>query len=309
MTKPIYQQYHQDVPLTNLSVAYTSDVFVAPQLFPIIPVQRLSDKYFVYNKGDWRRRQAEIRAPGTRAPRGGYSLSTGNYLCAEWSFATTVTDEQVRNSNAPLSPLSDGTKFVTHQLLAEMESQVAATAFGSSVWSGSATPSTLWSVPSSTPMEDVETGFETIVAAIGNMPNVGIMGYNVFSDLKNHPDIVERIKYTSGPTSPAIVTLQALAALFGLNKLLVGTENENTAEEGVTDSMSFIWGKHLLIAYVAGGASLMTPSAGYVPTYQNRVIERYREEQEKQDVITGYWNFDVLATATDAGYLFKSVVA
>src|SRR3990167_7717771 len=211
MTKTIYQQYHQDVPLTNLSVAYTSDVFVAPQLFPIIPVQRLSDKYFVYNKGDWRRRQAEIRAPGTRAPRGGYSLSTGNYLCAEWSFATTVTDEQVRNSNAPLSPLSDGTKFVTHQLLAEMESQVAATAFGSSVWSGSATPSTLWSVPSSTPMEDVETGFETIVAAIGNMPNVGIMGYNVFSDLKNHPDIVERIKYTSGPTSPAIVTLQALA--------------------------------------------------------------------------------------------------
>ena len=73
--------------------------------------------------------------------------------------------------------------------------------------------------------------------------------------------------------------------------------------------MSYIWGKHLLLAYVAAGASLMTPSAGYVPQLGGRVIERYREDQEKSDVIAGYFNYDVLATATDAGYLFRSVVS
>lgn len=308
MTKPIYQQYHIDVPLTNISVAYNPDTYIATGIFPNVPVQRITDKYFIFSKGDWLRREAKPRGPGSRAVRGGYSLSTGQYTCIEYAFATPVTDEQVRNSDNPLNPLSDGTKFVTRQLMAEMESLVAADAFGTG-WSSSATPGVTWDNPSSTPIEDVEVGFETIVAAIGAMPTTGVVGYNVLSDLKNHPDIVDRIKGAAGPQSPAITSLNAIAALFGLDKILVGTQIENTAAEGVADSVSFIWGKHMLLAYVSGGASLASPNAGYVMTYQNRVVERYREDQEKQDVIAGYQSFDVKLTATDAGYLLKSVVA
>jgi hypothetical protein len=308
MTKPTYQQYHIDVPLTNISIAYNPQTFIHEQVFPVVPVERITDKYFIFNKGDWLRREAQPRGPGTRAVRGGYSLSTSQYTCIEYAFATPVTDEQVRNSNNPLNPLRDGTEFVTRQLHAELESKVAADAFGTG-WSSSSTPGVTWDNPSSTPIEDVEVGFETIVAAIGAMPNVGVIGYNVLSDFKNHPDIVDRIRGAAGPQSPAIVSLNAIAALFGLDKLLVGTQIENTAAEGATDSLSFIWGKHMLLAYVVGGASLGTPNAGYVMTYKNRVIERYREDQEKQDVIAGMWSFDVKLTATDAGYLLKSVVA
>ena len=309
MTKPTYQQYHIDVPLTNLSVAYNPGGYIAAEVFPNVPVLTISGKYFIYSKGDWLRREAKPRAPGTRAVRGGYSLTTANYLTTETAFATPVTDEQVRNSTDPLQPLTDGTQFVTRQLLAEMESQVAATAFGNSVWSGSATPSALWNLANSTPIEDVESGFSSIVSSIGMMPNKAVVGYQVFSALKNHPDILDRIKGMASPTSPAVVTANAIAALFNVDALLVGIQIENTGAEGATDTTAYIWGKHLLLAYVAAGASLMTPSAGYVATYLNRVIERYREDQEKQDVIAGYWNFDVVTTATDAGYLFKSAVA
>lgn len=308
MTKPTYQQYHIDVPLTNISVAYNPGGYIGTSLFPNVPVQRITDKYFIYSKGDWLRREAKPRAPGTRAPRGGYGLATDQYTCIEYAFAVPVHDEQVRNSNDPLNPLRDGTEFVTRQLMAEMESQVAALALGAGTWSGSATPGVLWDNATSTPIEDVEAGFATVVGAIGQMPNTGAMGYEVWSDLKNHPEIVERIAGMGSVSSPAIVAVNTVAAVLGLDKLLIGSQIENTASEGVTDSTSFIWGKHFLLAYVAGGASLMNPSAGYVMTYQNRVIERYREDQEKQDVIAGYWNFDVKAVATDAGYLFRSVV-
>lgn len=309
MTKPTYQQYHIDAPLTNISVAYNPGGYIGTNVFSNVPVQNITDKYFIYSKGDWLRREAKPRGAGARAVRGGYALTTGQYTCVEYAFATQVTDEQVANSSNPLNPLRDGTEFVTRQLLAEVESQVAALAFANNTWSGSATPSKTWEDPSSTPVEDVEVGFESVVSTIGVMPNVGVIGYNVLSDLKNHPDIVDRIRGAAGPQSPAIVSLNSIAGLFGLDRIEVGTQIENTGAEGGTDTMAFIWGKNMLLAYVAAGASLMTPSAGYVMTYKNRVIERYREDQEKSDVVAGYWSFAVKATATDAGYLLKSVVA
>ena len=144
MTKPTYQQYHVDIPLTNISVGYNPGGYIANGLFPVVPVEFISGKYFIYSKGDWLRREAQVRAPGTRAVRGGYALSTGQYTCNESAFATQVTDEQVANSNNPLNPLRDGTEFVTRQLMADMESQVATLALGTGTWTGSATPGVLW---------------------------------------------------------------------------------------------------------------------------------------------------------------------
>jgi len=104
MTKPTHQQYHIDVPLTNLSVAYNPNGYIAAGVFPIVSVKEKTGKYFVYSKGDWLRREAKPRAPGSRAVRGGYSLSSGLYTCLESAFATPVTDEQVANSIQPLKP-------------------------------------------------------------------------------------------------------------------------------------------------------------------------------------------------------------
>ena len=81
MSKPTYQQVHIDGPLTNISIAYRNPVYIAEQIFPSVPVQKISDKYFIYTKADWLRREADVRAAGTRAVRGDYGLSTGNYVC------------------------------------------------------------------------------------------------------------------------------------------------------------------------------------------------------------------------------------
>ena len=81
MSKPTYAQSHIDVALTNISVAYAPGGFVADQLFPFVPVNKISNKYFIYTKADWLRRESQPRAPGTRAARGDYGLSTGTYTC------------------------------------------------------------------------------------------------------------------------------------------------------------------------------------------------------------------------------------
>ncbi len=307
--KPTYQQTHIDVPLTNLSVAYVPDGFIAEKVFPAVPVQKISNKYFIYSKADWLRRDADVRAPGTRAARGGYAMSSSTYACVEYAIGFGVPDEISDNMDSPLSSLSDGTKWVTQQIYLQKESLVAAEVFGNSKWTGSGSATTAWENDTSVPITDVAGARSAISGSIGMEANTGVVGREVWRYLEQHPDIVERIKYTAGPGNPAIVTVNAVAALFGLDKSLVGGMIENPAAEGITESMSYIWGKHCWIGYVTRGPSLMVPSAGYLLTYKSRQIERFREDQEHQDVITGRESWDTVLVAPDAGYLLKSVVS
>lgn len=307
MSKPTYQQVHIDTPLTNVSIAYTPGNFIGAQVFPLVPVEHISDKYFIYTKADFLRNEVGVRAPGTKANRGDYGLSTGTYFTTEKAIAKGVPDEITQNADNPLRPLEDATKWATTQLFQKMEIDVAATSFGTG-WSSSATPSTLWSNDTSDPLGDFATAVNGIVSTIGVMPNKGVVGYGVWRYLKNHPDIVDRIKYTSGPTTPAVVAARTVAALVELDDILIGTSIQDTANEGATSSVAYIWGSNALVAYVTGGPSLMEPSAGYVFTYQQRQVSRFREDQNRQDVVEARMSYTVNAVAADAGYLLKSVV-
>ena len=226
-------------------------------------------------------------------------------MCVERAIGKGVPDEIADNADSPLDMMRDATEWTTEQILLEQECQVASTAF-SAGWSSSATPSVVWSNPTSTPIEDVETAENTIATAIGNEPNVGVMGRGLWRYVKQHPDIVDRIKYSAGPNSPAVVTLQAVAALFNLDKVLVGTAVAESGAEGATSSMGYIWGNHMLVAYVTPRPSLLQPSAGYLLTYKTRRVERFREDQEHQYVITTSQSWTTITPATDAAYYIKS---
>ncbi len=309
MGKPTYQQVHVDVPLTNISVAYTPGEYIGMNVFPQVPVVHISDKYFIYTKADWMRNEVGVRAPGTKAARGDWGLQTSTYFVTEKAIAKGVPDEIVQNADNPIKPLEDSTRWVTEQLYQKVEIDTAAICFGNSIWSSSATPSVLWSAALSNPMTDVRTAIDTVVQNIGRLPNQGCLGYQVFSALLNNAEVVERIKYGAGPGAPAAVTLAALGALFGGLNLMVGVAVQDSAQEGATSSLGFIWGKHMLVHYVSPGPSLISPTSGYVFTYQQRQISRFREDQNRQDVVEGRWSYSVNQIATDAGYLLKSVTA
>ncbi|MDA8088240.1 MAG: hypothetical protein M0Z75_16275, partial [Nitrospiraceae bacterium] len=49
---PPVGQLHIDSALTNLSVRYQNEAMIWPAVLPLIPVNKRSDKYFVYNKAD-----------------------------------------------------------------------------------------------------------------------------------------------------------------------------------------------------------------------------------------------------------------
>ncbi len=273
MPQPSLNTVHVNRPLTNISQAYLQDNgdYLADKIFPVVPVQKQSDLYFVYTKGDWFRNEAQIRGPATESAGGGYNLTTASYHADVYGFHKDVDDQVRSNSDDPLNADRDATLFVTNRMLLAREVLVLNTVFATSTWTGSTTggditPSPLWSASNSTPLEDIEAQVWAIKQVTGKFPNRFIMGEAVWQKLKNNSEVVERIKYTQrGITTPEI--LASLIAPPGVNdfQILVAAAIINSAAEGATDSFGFIvTAKDALLLYAEPNPGIMVPSAGYI---------------------------------------------
>lgn len=279
MTLPTNSDVHVDSALTTISIAYLQRAshFIAGQVFPNVPVNKQSDRYFIFDRGDFNRNEAEVRAPGTESSGSGYKLdNTPTYFTNVIAHHKDVPDAVRSNADPAVDPDSAAAEFVTHKLLIQREVDWTTTFFTGGTWTAgdvdgvSATPGTgevlQWSDETSTPIEDIRSASSTILEGTGFEPNTLVLGKQVYDALVDHPDIVDRIKYSGqvGPGSPAIVNTNTLAQLFEVDRVLVSKAIQNTAARNLTDAHSFIAGKKALLCYSAPSPSLMTPTAGYI---------------------------------------------
>ncbi len=277
MPEPSLTSVHVNRPLTNISQAYMQDAsdYIADKVFPVVPVEKQSDRYFVYTKGDWFRDEAQVRAPATESAGGGYNVdNTPSYYAPVYAFHKDV-DPQIRaNSDIPLNADRDATLWVTHRMMLKREILVVATVLATSTWTGSTTggditPSPQWDAANSTPLEDIEKQVWAIKQITGKFPNRFILGPRVWEVLKNHDEIVQRIKYTQR----GVVTTELLASLIappGVQDfmVLVAAAIKNTGAQGAADNFSFISPtKDALLLYAEPQPGIMVPSAGYIFTW------------------------------------------
>ena len=85
--------------LGNLAVKYIlgEHMYAAAEIFPIVPVDKQSDNYVVYDKGDFLRDEAAERAPATESEGGNYDIDlTPYYLCRNYAFHKDVDDDNQR---------------------------------------------------------------------------------------------------------------------------------------------------------------------------------------------------------------------
>ena len=307
MPQPVVSQVHVARAITQAAIRYTNQLYIAPQVAPVVNVGKDNDKYFIFDKAHWFRDDAQdARAPGTRSPRSGYELSTADYSLKQIAHATPVPDEIVDNADDPLRPFEDASEYSTQMTLIRRERRAATALFVSSTWGTDKTVDDQWSdFTLSDPAADVETGKTAVLQNTGYVPNTLLIGQEVWEKLSQHPDGLDRFKHTQS----GVLTEDLVRQWLGIERLIVGRAPYNTAKEGQTASMSFIWGKHALLAYVSPNPSISQPSAAYIFQRNNIETNRFREEAEHQDVVEVTLRTDTVRTATDCGYYFPSVVA
>lgn len=273
---PQINQANVDAVLSNISVAYMQDQtkFVANKVFPVVPVDKKSGIFMKYNREDWNRDEAQKRADITESAGGGFDLSRDTYNAEVYAFHMDIGDQAVANAITPLQPVAEATRFVAGRLLLRQEVDFANSFFKTGVWATDYTGVTTTIVGgingsnqftwfndyvNSDPLLVIEQAKERVAALTGYDVNTMVIGRQVLSALKNHPDIIDRVKYTSAD----VVTTDLLARLFGVDKLLVGGSLLNTAKEGQAEALSYNFGKGILLTHSATTPGLLTPSAGY----------------------------------------------
>ena len=320
MTQPSRSNVHVNRPLTNMSIAYIQDSkdFVADKVFPIVPVQKQSDRYFVYTKDYWFRTGAEKRGPGTESAGGGFEVdNTPSYFADVWAFHKDVSDQTRENADDPLNMDRDATMFVTQNLLLRREKQFMNSYMKTGIWQGHQggdfTPAALWSASNSNPIFDIDTLKSEVKSKTGFTPNCLTLSNDTFYALKNNPSILDRIKYTQR----GVLTEELLASLFGVDKLLVASAVLNSAQEKATGNFGFLTSKSFLLTYSNPTPSILQPSAGYIFSWQglfgagaqgNR-IKTFRMEHLEADRIEGEMAFAMNQVGLDLGVYGNAVIA
>lgn len=318
---------HADAFLTNLSVAYIQDQsqYISTKVFPIVPVDKQSDKYYVMPKEAWLRDEAQKRADNTPSVGSGYELSTDQYYADVWAFHRDLGWQMRRNADASMRLRINATRFVTQRLLMRQEVQWFTDYFTTGVWATDLTPTNLWDdYTTSDPIEDVEDAKEAISSVTGFEANTMVMGRKVLRRLRNHPDIRGRIFGSAGGNGSQ-VSLQQLATLFEVDRIFVSRGIKATNKKGATATYSYIAGNHVWLGHVAGAPAEDVPSAGYTFSWNGVTgdmglgdstgesgvgvaISEFEIRETKTVRVEGEMAWDNKVVAADLGYFMPNVV-
>jgi hypothetical protein len=343
MPNPTQSDLHVNVPLTMVSVAYvqSADAYIADKVFPKVPVQKQSDLYWKYSKSDWRRTDVKRRAPSTESPGSGWNEDTDTYYAHVYAVHKDIDDQIRANADNNFNLDRDSTEFVTNQMLLKRDIDWVNTFFKTGVWANERTgvngaaggggtgtngaPGAgqflQFDVVGSDPLAVVAQWIIEFRRLTGFAPNVCVMGAYVMAALKQHPDIIDRIKYTQR----GVVTEDLIATLFDIDELYVsyatqavGPQIPDARAQDAAATYAFITSATaMLFVYVPSGPSLMTPSAGYTFTWKGYLggnsegvrVKRFRMENIASDRVEAEMTYDMKVVCSDLGLYINNAVS
>ena len=318
MSQPTRTDVHPvDPVLSNYAQAFMNDEmgFVASRAIPWEPVDSDSGTYITYEKKYWFTNEPQERAYGADYAMAGYGLSSSTYKTIQYALAHPIPDETEAASQTPLSLRQSGLRFLSHNFLIERERQFATAFMAGASWTttsaGGSAGFTKWSdTASSDPVGNIKTCLRTVQQLTGRAPNAAILGQIVWDKLTEHPDVIDRVKYTQQANQTNIYN--ALGAITGIPNWFVSQAVYNTANEGKTASLSAIIDDDILFVYVNPARSPMDPTGAKVfywePGGGRGGIREYYNETNDAQVLKWKEQWVMKVVGKDAGYILTDIV-
>jgi hypothetical protein len=258
---------HINTALENIIVAYLQNQseFVAPLVFPIVPVDKESGIFFKFAIGDLLRDVAQERADATESMGIDWIPTQDTYSCKEYALHHDLGERTRANDDVGVTDDKARAMFLTHFNLIKLDRLFAANYFTTGIWTGSTTATDLtvgtkWDAASSTPVDDVLAQKESVKLKTGFEPNIMVVTPDTHRALKSNADITGRLAYTERK----IVTRQDMANIFEVDKYVVANAVHN-ASASATPANAFIFGSQkALLAYAPASPSRYVPAGGYI---------------------------------------------
>jgi len=300
--------------LTTAAQGYRNPDFVGDNLFPPVPVDQRGGKIITFGREDFEL-YSTVRVPGAATKRVQFGYLGSPFALEDHSLEGVVPIE-ISQDAAAVPGINLGNQAVrrTQNIIALRKEKAQADLATTAANYAASNKVTLagtdqWSnytdLVASNPSGDIETAKEAIRAKIGKRPNTVVLGPLVWASLKYHPNMLDRIKYTSRDS----ISLEMVANLWEVKRVIVGDAVYMTQAGVQTD----IWGKFVVLAYTEIGslADAGLPSYGY--TYQlggyPLVEQPYYERNPKSWIYPVSDALQPVIAAALAGYLISAVVA
>jgi hypothetical protein len=217
-----------------------------------------------------------------------------DFSCKEYGAEIPIDDGERALYSSDFDSDMVGTKAASRSVLLAHEKRVAAAVFNTTLWTGSALQTDVavdWDTPASAvPITNVVAAKEKVRAGTGMKANALILAQSQFENLLINAQILARFPGAALITEEMIRA--NMASIFGLKYLLIGGAVYDSASQGSAFSGTDVWtDDYAMVARVAlADAPLSEPCIGrsviWTPDAPEEiVIEQYREEQKKSDII------------------------
>lgn len=293
-----------DPVLTNIARGYNNAALVGTMLFPIVSVEKEAGKIPQFAKEAFKIYNTEraIRAKSNRiSPEG---RTTIDFVLDEHDLEYPMDYREIEEDVTPLKiyathVVTDGISLRLEKLIADLAQNLSTYPSGNKVTLAAGDKFTN---TSSNPFAIFDAAKEAVRGKIAKRPNVCVLGATAYSALKNHPSVLDRIKYTQ----QAVVTPELLKNLLDFDELYVG-DAVSASDSG---TFSDIWSDNVVIAYVPK-AKTDLPRSYYEPAFaytlrkkSNPLVDTY-EEAGKVQIVRNTDIFIPKVVGAEAGYLIN----
>lgn len=306
---PQYNEYTIDTILTELSIAYSNAELIGEKIFPRLGVKSRTGYFYKFDKSKFRI-EDDRRTGVSRANRVDYGMTKVAFGPLYEHSLEEAIEYEVRDTYPTAHDARvDATENVDERLSLGHEKAVADILTDTAVITQNTTLSgtSQWSdFANSDPFTDIQTAADTIQSGAMVTANTAILGYQVWSKIKHHPDLLGRLSVAT----VRVLTEDLFAALIGVETVHVAKAMYNGADEGQADSMSYVWGKHFVLAYVSPTPGIKKMSLGYTLfLMKGRLVDRWDEPAVKAEFVRVTDYYEPKLVAAEAAYLVKNAVA
>lgn len=296
----------QDPVLTELATGYANSEYVAENLFPVVDLKKEGGKIPMFGKEQFRLYNTEraIRAASNRInPEGMKSIE---FVMTEHDIEFPIDYRESDESDLNLE--IHATNFTTEVIALKKEIMCANLAQNPANYSAGSkivlSGTSKFSDPTSDPIGVFDDAKDAVSKKIIKEPNTLVLGKSVYKKLKNHPQLIEKIKYSM----KGIVTLELMKEIFEVENIVIGKAIYADDKDNVMD----IWGSNAVLAYVS--QTQTQKRTAYEPTFAYTLRKKgnptvdTREENGKLKIIRSTDIFVPKIVGADAGYLIAEAI-
>jgi len=308
-------QFYYDAPLTQVSKRIGNDPanFISEVVLPTLMVDKKTGKIAAYDGQNLKKPVNTVWAPLSEPNTTNFGRKYDDYgPLQRHALDDIVSWDEDQMTQPPFDAQVDSVTHLAEQMAIDKEINAAAALSDAGTLTQGTTLSgtSQWSdYGNSDPFTDIVTGANTMGKYGLKRPNTIFFSMDVWAQIQNHPALLERVKYSQLATLTTELFAQLLAPQ-GITKVIVAPAVYDTAAEGLDASNSYVWGKHVWLAYITPTPGLRTLNGGYTLTLNNgKRVESFYDWKKAAQYIRSIDYYQQLIMMPEAFYFIQNAVA